>query len=239
MKHRHLLWALEQCVHTQCPAHIHQLSRTQLPTDGRDSQSEAGGFRSSHTHPLNFHLPPIQGLPVSTAVLKTNSSQDALSKDLPKRCQYFDATLDSSCETFWLLIFPQVSPVQTLEAQGCAEWTLAGKWERKVFKCYSHLTHCFGVSTEKGSTTASSDFPWPVPARSRSGGQQPRQSPQRTPPLSATFVSSHKHWTKNIHSNSTNLLSSSPKQGNQENERKTYLPFEDSSAQLSSVSYPM
>lgn len=96
-------------------------------------------------------------------------------------------------------MFPQVSPAQIVEAQGCVEWTLAGKWKRKVFKCCSHLTECFGASTGKGSTTASSACPWLVPARSRSGGQQPMQSPQRISALPATFVFSHKQWTKNIH----------------------------------------
>lgn len=200
-----------------------------------DSQSEAGRFRTNHTCPLNFNLPPIQELPASTAVLKTNSSQEALSKDLSKHCQRFDAKLDGSWETFWPLIFPQVSPVQTLEAQGCAKRTLAGKWKRKVFLCCSHLTQCFGLSTGRGSTTASSAFPWLVPAKSRSGGQQPMQSPQRISPLSVTFVFSHKQWTKNIHWNSTRFLSPSPKQENQENERKAYLPFKVSSAQLTGM----
>lgn len=179
------LEALEWCVHTQCPAHIHQVSITQLPTHGRDSQSEAGGFRTSHTCPLNLHLPPMQELPVSTAVLKTNSSQEALSKDLSKHCQYFDARLDSSWETFWPLTFPQVSPVQTLETQGCAKWALAGKWERKVFKCRSHLTQHFGVSTGKGSTTASSDFPWLVPAQE----QVWRAAARAEPPESTSTIS--------------------------------------------------
>lgn len=132
----------------QCPAHIHQLSRTQLPTDDGDSQWEAGGFRTNHTS-MNFHLPPIQELPVSTAVLKINSSQEALSKDLSKHCQHFDAKWEQFLGDS---LASHASPGVSSSDPGSTRlyWVdTCRKMKEEVFKSCSHLTQCFGWAKGK------------------------------------------------------------------------------------------